>query len=208
MTNKIVLLLLLLSTLSFSEETITADSTSIKIKLANPHNRYLEIKGINIDEEFGSPNLNTLLTIDSIRDKVVLEIGNFNDFWISNRDSLEITLHGTSEDLTISQKTVRNYYDQPDGSGGIAFVDEIDSLFSPEIELEISGSSYKILTEKEIGLPEYGAEAKAKAKEIEKEYLKYESYHDLFPEISTIILYISVPDFNRKELHLSFRYGD
>lgn len=208
MTSKIVLLLLLLTTLSFSEETITADSSSIKIKLANPSDRYLEIKGINISEEFSSPNLKSLFSIDSIENKVTITIGDFVDFWISDRDSLKITLHGSSDDLTISQKTVRNYFDQPDGSGGISFVEEIDSLFSPEVELKRSGSTYKILTEKEIGLPEYGAEVKAKEKAIEQAYLKYESYHDLFPEISTIILYISVPDFSRKELHLSFSYGD
>lgn len=209
MPFKSILLLLITSLVTFAQEEIIADSTSIKIKLANPSNRYLEIKGININEEFSFSGLRSLFSIDSIGQKIVLEIGDFNDFWLSvNRDSLEITLHGSNEDLNISQKVALNYFYNEDGSGGVGFVEEIDTLFSLEIELQKRGNTYRILSPSQIGLPEHDSKAKEKAVAIKKRLSQHGTYYDVFPEISAIILYISVPDYNRKEIHLSLQYGD
>lgn len=197
---------LLLPLALFAKEPIVADSSSIKIEL---NGRYIEIGGINISEEFASQQVKSLFFIENIDDKVVLEIGHFNDFWLSgDRDSLEIKLHGSAEDLYISQKTAKNYYYNQDGSGGVGFVDEIDTLFSPEKKLKRSGNTFKILSPTQIGLPEYGEADQKRAEVLKKELSQHGTYYDVFPELSTIILYVSVPDNSRKEIHLSFRYGD
>ncbi len=207
MIQKLILLMLTLFIVIHAEVTEKEQSNS-SVKLIIDKNNYLEIRGLNLSEEFSPVGTKTVYKLKDLKNPLILQVGDFGTFWTSGNglDSVSIVLHGTNKGLEVVQQSCRNYYYTTDGMSGIGKVDEVDTLYSDIKWIDLSSKKAKLYTPLEMNQKEYPNYSKHKAAQIQKKMNLGDVYHEVYDDISTHFLSIVTPTFSR-ELVISFVYG-